>query len=82
MTTEKTHEPGYRPVLLREETKLSLQQFRRALANRDLNQERRLITAAVELCMAKTELHSEWLDLVPSVVNRDIESQRAATSGT
>jgi hypothetical protein len=77
-TKEKTIEHGYKPVLLREEIKLSLQQLRRELTNRDLNQERRLISAAVELIISRPDLHEDWLRLIPDVVRRDLESQRQA----
>lgn len=77
-TKERSIEHGYKPVLLREEIKLSLQQLRRELANRDLNQERRLISAAVELVISRPDLHEDWLRLVPDVVRRDLESQHHA----
>ena len=46
--SERDWEPGYKAVLIREETKQRLQQLRKALPDRDLNQERRLATAAVD----------------------------------
>ncbi len=65
-------------MLLREETKVSLQQFRRELSNRDLNQERRLITAAVELVLDRPDLHESWLRRIHDVVKRDLDSQQMA----
>ncbi len=69
----KTHEPGYKAVLVREETKLELQAFRRALNDRDLNQERRLVTAAIEIVMARPELREALLKQVRDVVRRDLD---------
>ena len=74
---QKTQEIGYRPVLMREETKLKVQQFRRGIgSNRDLAQERRLITAAVELVVERPDLHREWLGRISDIVHRDLESQQ------
>ena len=54
----KEQEPGYRAVLVREETKKALQAFRAALPGRDLAQERRLATAAVQLVLQRPDLHA------------------------
>lgn len=59
MTTTKTPDPaavrsskyeeGYKAVLVREETKERLRDLRLSLSDRDLNLERRLATAAIEM---------------------------------
>ena len=72
-TKAYTYEPGYKAVLVREETKLELQAFRRALDDRDLNQERRLVTAAIEVVMARPELREALLKQVRDVVRRDLD---------
>ena len=72
-TKAYTHEPGYKAVLVREETKFELQAFRRALNDRDLNQERRLVTAAIEIVMARPELREALLKQVQDVVRRDLD---------
>ena len=74
----KTHEVGYRAVLLREETKEALREFRCALPDRDLNQERRLVTAAIELVLSSPDLHKAWLDRVVEVVRKDISQVQSA----
>jgi len=71
----KNHELGYKPVLVREETKNALQEFRRTLPDRDMNQERRLATAAIEVVLNNPKLHSEVLRQVGDVVKRDIDQK-------
>lgn len=70
----KEQEPGYRAVLVREETKKALQQFRAALPGRDLAQERRLATAAVQLVLQRPDLHAQWLEQVREVVRIDLRT--------
>ena len=74
----KTHEIGYRAVLLREETKEKLREFRCGLPDRDLNQERRLVTAAIELVLSSPSLHKDWLDGVVEVVRKDLNHVQTA----
>ena len=72
-----TQEPGYKAVLIREETKLRLQQFRRSLPDRDLNQERRLATAAIEYCLSDPTARVAFLALVKDIVLLDLETTRS-----
>ena len=53
MTTQTSgnHEHGYKAVLVRKETKDQLREMRSHLPDRDLFQERRLATAAIELAI-------------------------------
>lgn len=53
MTTQTSgnYEQGYRAVLVREDTKKSLRVFRSGLPERDLFQERRIATAALEMAI-------------------------------
>jgi len=71
-----TQEPGYKAVLIREETKQRLQQFRRSLPDRDLNQERRLATAAIEYCLSDPAARVGFLALVKDIVLLDLETTR------
>lgn len=64
---------GYRAVLLREETKEALRNFRCNLSDRDMNIERRLVTAAIDLVLNSPELHKEWLSRVLEVIQKDIQ---------
>lgn len=73
-------ERDYKPVLVRIETKQRLRTFRRALAERDLNQERRLVTAAVETMLEHPELRAEWLARVHDVVRADLLSMAKEAS--
>lgn len=81
-TGGSTHEPGYKAVLVREETKQALRVLRASLQDRDLFQERRLATAGLELAL---ELAAEsqdglqrLLEKTRDVVVRDL-SMPAAT---
>ena len=49
--TSGSYEHGYKAVLVREETKNQLRDMRTSLPDRDLFQERRLATAAIELAI-------------------------------
>lgn len=72
--TKNTTEPGYKAVLVREETKLKLQALWRALPNRNLFLERRLATAAIEYCLNDGTARQAMLDLVRHIVMRDLET--------
>ena len=76
--TPSTYEKGYKPVLVREETKQQLRDLRAALPDRDLFQERRLATAALELVIDEA-VDSEFarerlLQKARDVVKRDLEA--------
>lgn len=66
-----TLEKNYRPVLIREETKEKLKVFRRGLPNREIYQERRLATAALELVLQDSDLHAKLLTHAESVMKRE-----------
>jgi len=51
-------EKNYRPVLLREETKAQIKDFMRKQSDREIYQERRLVTAAVNIVLETPELHA------------------------
>lgn len=72
---KSNHEDGYAPVLVRKETKEKLKAFRRTLDDRDLNQERRLVTAALEYCLTNDAVLREVLKIVPNVVMADLETR-------
>ena len=84
MTTQTsgTYEHGYKAVLVREETKDQLREMRAGLPDRDLFQERRLATAAIELAMedAKTDeqARNRLLGRAREVVVRDLNSRQEA----
>ena len=69
-------EPGYKAVLVREETKRMLQDFRKTIAKRDLFQERRLATAALEFCLTDPDAREQMLKRARSVVLLDLETPR------
>ena len=74
--TKQTHEPGYRAVLVREETKEQLKPLRKEMPERDLCQERRLATAALEIVLESASksqsTRDQLLVKVREVVSRDI----------
>jgi len=72
--TKNTTEPGYKAVLVREETKLKLQALGRVLPNRNLFLERRLATATIEYCLNDGTARQAMLDLVRHIVMRDLET--------
>lgn len=72
--TKTTTEPGYKAVLVREETKLKLQEFGRTLSNRNLFLERRLVTAALEYCLNDAAARQAMVELVRHIVLRDLET--------
>lgn len=69
-------EPGYKAVLVREETKKRLQAFRQTLPDRDMYQERRLVTAALEHCLADEDARCAMLERARRVVLLDLETTR------
>jgi len=69
---KSTQEKDYSAVLCRTETKEKLQQFRRSLPNRDLNQERRLVTACLEYCLSDVVAQQKILALVQKIVIADV----------
>lgn len=77
-----TQERGYRAVLVREETKQRLREFRATLSDRDINQERRLATAAIELILDEAtitpEIKALWRKRVNEVVRRELSESDAA----
>lgn len=83
MTTKtnppSNYEPGYAPLLVREETKARLQALRKNLANQDLMQERRLATAAIELIVEESvkddDILEQLLRRAAEIVIRDIKSE-------
>lgn len=79
-TKKNNHEDGYAPVLIRKETKEKLRAFRRSLSDRDLNQERRLATAALEYCLSCEEVLKKVLLRVPDVVIADLERYENETN--
>ena len=95
MTTTKTpeaaarssnHEEGYKAVLIREEAKERLRDLRLSLSDRDLNLERRLATAAIEMviddAMADPGVKARLEKAVRGVVARDwaTKDERAIAS--
>jgi hypothetical protein len=80
--SERDWEPGYKAVLIREETKQRLQQLRKALPERDLNQERRLATAAIEYCLTDAVARAGFLALVKDIVRLDLETPDADSHET
>lgn len=84
MTTQTNgnRELDYRAVLVRKETKEQLRRLRAGLQDRDLFQERRLATAAVELAMEAAardvDALGRLLQRAREVVVRDIRSQEDA----
>lgn len=80
--TSGNHEHGYKAVLVREETKKALRDLRSNLPDRDLFQERRLATAALELVIEDAGKSSEALNRLLTrtreVVVRDVHSKTEA----
>lgn len=71
MTHRPTHEPGYRPVLVREETKRALQRFRFSLNDRGRAEERRLADAMIFVALTHQELYTEVLERVRRLAIED-----------
>lgn len=80
--TSGNHEQGYKAVLVREETKTALRNLRSKLPDRDLFQERRLATAALELAIEDAANGGDGLNrlLVKTreVVLRDVKGRTEA----
>ncbi|WP_299159284.1 hypothetical protein [Accumulibacter sp.] len=80
--TSGTHEQGYKAVLVREETKDDLRKLRSSLSERDLFQERRLATAALELAIEDAnnneQARNRLLSRAREVVVRDLNNSQAA----
>ena len=74
--TSGNFEHGYKAVLVREETKVQLRDMRTSLPDRDLFQERRLATAAIELAIedanADQKARDRLLGRAREVVVRDL----------
>lgn len=75
-STASEQERNYRAVLIRNETKQRLRDFRASLPDRDINQERRLATAAIELMLEEangsTEVRALWRKRVNEVLLREL----------
>jgi hypothetical protein len=71
MAHNPTLEPGYRPVLVREETKRALQRFRFSLNDRGRAEERRLADAMIFVALTHKELYDEVLDRVRRLAIED-----------
>jgi hypothetical protein len=71
MTHNTTLEPGYRPVLVREETKRALQRFRFSLNDRGRAEERRLADAMIFVALSHKELYDEVLERVRHLAIED-----------
>lgn len=84
MTTQTSgnYEQGYRAVLVREDTKKSLRAFRSGLPERDLFQERRIATAALEMVIedanSNDQARERLFARVKDVVRRDLDDSQAA----
>ncbi|BBN90784.1 hypothetical protein [Azospira sp. I09] len=83
MTTQTSgnYEHGYRAVLVREDTKKSLRKFRADLTERDLFQERRIATAALEIAIEDAsrddQARERLFARVKDVVRRDLDDDKA-----
>ena len=71
MARHGTHEPGYRPVLVREATKRELQRFRFSLNDRGRAEERRLADAMIFVALRHKELYGEVLERVRRLAIED-----------
>ena len=73
---QSNYEMGYKALLVREETKDRLRAVRAALPDRDLNQERRLATAALDMVIEDAESNptvmERWGRRVREIVQRDL----------
>ena len=72
------YEPGYKAVLVREETKDQLRELRTSLPDRDLCQERRLATAAIEMMLEMARdcasTRDQLLERTRAIVVRDLNN--------
>lgn len=80
MSSHKQTEPGYKAVLIRECTKASLVTFRQALREKDVYQERRLASAAVQLLLNRPDLHSAWLAVARDVLRAELDQPESAAA--
>ena len=71
MAHNTTLEPGYRPVLVREDTERALQRFRFSLNDRGRAEERRLADAMNFVALAHKELYDEVLERVRHFATED-----------
>ena len=71
MVSNPALEPGYRPVLVREETKRALQRFRFSLNDHRRAAERRLADAMISVALAHNELYDEVLERVRRLAIED-----------
>ena len=67
-STKSNHEEGYKPVLVREETKERLRSLRMSMTDRDVNLERRLATAAIEMVIDDAASDPKVLDRLEKTV--------------
>jgi hypothetical protein len=67
----RTYEPGYLPVLIREHTKRAIQRFRFSLNDRGRAEERRVADALITVALAHPELHPEVLDRISRLALED-----------
>jgi hypothetical protein len=75
--TDRRYEPGYRPVLIREDLKATLAKLRRELPSPDIYQERRLASALLTLALESvTEpgVKERVLLLARNIASSDIAS--------
>ena len=64
---------GYSPVLLRTDLKDALKQFRRDLGfGHDSHIERCLMSAAIEMLLARPELHDGWIKGLADATRKDV----------
>ena len=85
MTPNSILEPGYRPVLVREETKRALQRFRFSLNDHGRAAERRLADAMIFVALTHNELYDEVLERVRRLAIEDDALKplaRVAAGGT
>ncbi len=80
-----SYEEGYKAILVREERKSHLREVRASMSDRDLNQERRLATAALEMVLDDLEDNPRVLlritDYVEQVVELDLNTSRTSVGG-
>lgn len=77
--TDRRYEPGYKPVLIKEDLKLTLAKLRRELPSPDIYQERRLASALLTVALERvTEpgVRERVLMLARNIASSDIESAR------
>ena len=79
--TRGNYEYGYQAVLVREEAKKRLREFRAKLPERDLFQERRIATAALEMAIEDAsndpKARERLFAKVKNVVRQDLDNDKA-----